>query len=197
MPPFYWLMPKDQRHNNWVLYSEDVGRTPAVRLRDRYADLACTRCHKLDEDLALDRGIAEDVRIRSRSDFVVTSEGFVAVSARLQDVLEQRSVSAVRFLALPDVRYRLMRPVRRVAVDRDTCGVDFLRPCPDCGRFRETCALPVRDSLRLSTEELLIAAPDCPLENVRGRREFFLASEAVVSVMKHAKVSGLEYHRLK
>ena len=72
---YFWLAPKDQRHNNWIIYRENRNLT----LREGYRGLACAGCHKVDEEAAIQSGIDADVKIRSRSDILEPDDGFLAV----------------------------------------------------------------------------------------------------------------------
>jgi hypothetical protein len=55
----------------WILYRDS---SPQRRLipRERYSDLRCSQCGKVDAYAALARGVGADVRIRSNRDVVET-----------------------------------------------------------------------------------------------------------------------------
>jgi len=191
---YFWLVPKDQRFNNWIFYHES--NESGVRLREEYSSLKCPKCRKIDELAAIELGVSPEVRIRSKSDFLVSDDGLVCVSTSAQKVLAEMNTDSVRFVPLPgDSRYSILLPTNFAITDQGKVGMRFLRECPSCGRFRETCAFPAVASLTLPDQEMMIACPDIALENTRGRTFWFLVSEDAASALRAAKLSGLEYDR--
>lgn len=189
---YFWLTPRDQRFNNWIFYSESM--ESGVRLREEYLSLKCPKCNKIDELAAIDLGVSPGVRIRSRVDYLVSDDGIVCISAAGRRVLEEANIDGIRFVSLPgDSKYSLLLPQVFLPTDRERAGIEFLRQCPVCRRFRETCCLPVAASMQLPEKGKVLGCPDIENESTRGREFWFLASEEVVSLFRENKLSGIEY----
>jgi hypothetical protein len=175
---YFWLSPKNQRHNNWLFYTESM--ETGIRLREQYVPLQCAKCKKFDQIAAIDIGISPDVKIRSKSDYLISSDGLICVS--------------VRFVSLPgDSRYSILLPTSFVPTDPAKSHMEFHRPCQRCGRFRETCLSPALASMSLPSGSNVFACPDLAIEGYRERRFWFLASEDVVSAFRAARLSGVEF----
>ena len=69
----YNLVPTDSRYNEWLFWYQD--EAGYVRPSQFYADLVCELCGKLDEVAAINRGIDPNITIRSKRDFIGTTEG--------------------------------------------------------------------------------------------------------------------------
>ena len=95
----YWLSPKDQRHNIWVFYTESM--ETEIRLREQYVPLQRAECKKYDELAAIELGISPDVKIRSKSDYLISSDGLICVSEAAQKVLLE--VCPTRFCLKTDL----------------------------------------------------------------------------------------------
>ena len=189
---YFWLSPKNQRHNNWLFYTESM--ETGIRLREQYVPLQCAKCKKFDQIAAIDIGISPDVKIRSKSDYLISSDGLICVSEAAQKVLLEVCPTSVRFVPLPgDSRYSILLPTSFVPTDPAKSHMEFHRPCQLCGRFRETCLFPALASMSLPSGSNVFACPDLALEGYRERRFWFLASEDVVSALRAAKLSGVEY----
>ena len=188
---YYWLTPKDQKRNNWILHRET---TSGVSLRSEYADLQCNKCLKVDELAAIERGIDADVSIHSRSDFLTSDDGLVAVSKRFRDSLASHNVSSVSFVSIPaSGNYFIMLPNSFAPIISDNVGMEFHRECPACGRFRETCFFPVLESFAVNLDPLALNAPEVNQEKAGGRQFWFCGSNELVSVLKRQKFKGLEF----
>lgn len=188
---YYWLTPKDQRYNNWLLYTES---SSGVSLRPEYKDLACSKCGKLDELEAIERGISPDTTLRTSSDYLMTDDGFVCVSEALRETLTSSGVSNITYLTIAGkTDYFIALPSVVSATDKETCDIEFHRPCGECTRFRETCFFPALESLDIPTDALALVSPAISLESVRGRKFWFCASSDVVTILKASKSKGLDY----
>ncbi len=190
----FWLIPEDQRFNNWILHhdSPDVG----VSLRERYASYACKKCKKVDEEAAIADGIDREVTIQSKSDFLTTDDGFICVSQRLKELLEDQSVQGVRYLSLPaDDRYMVAMPSSCLDTNLEKVGMECHRPCPVCGRYRETCFFPSLQSIAVPEEPNDLYCPSVFIENTGGRQFLFFTSEDTVRILRSGKISGLEYRK--
>jgi hypothetical protein len=189
---YFWLSPKNQRHNNWLFYTESM--ETGIRLREQYVPLQCAECKKYDELAAIELGISPDVKIRSKSDYLMSDDGLICVSEAAQKVLLEVCPTSVRFVSLPgDSRYSILLPTSFVPTDPAKSHMEFHRPCQRCGRFRETCLSPALASMSLPSGSNVFACPDLAIEGYRERRFWFLASEDVVSAFRAARLSGVEF----
>jgi len=188
---YSWLSPRDQRHNNWILYTEgDNG----VALRDPYLELQCTKCGKVDELTAVERGLDENVTITSKSDYLISDDGFICVSDRFRSLLAEECISNVTFIPITDSpTHYLMLPDAFASATEASSGMEFLRPCPMCGRYRETCLFPMLQSFETGNDPLRLLVPSIAIEGVRGRKFWFCASQQIVAALKAHKPKGLEF----
>jgi len=189
---YYWIFGKDERHNNWLLYRDDMER--GRLLRDRYAALPCVKCGKVDEQAAVRSGLDGDIAIRSQREFVQTSDGFICVSRRVKDLCEAQRIAGWEFIPIPgDSRYWLCLPTTVVpVVDEATCGMEFHNPCTKCGRHKEAILWPGLASMKLPAEANDIVLPRVAFENGVGRKFIYLFSEPTFKMFKSAKVTGLQ-----
>jgi hypothetical protein len=190
---FFWLSPRDQRHNNWIFYKESA--RAGVRLREELLSLQCPKCRKIDELAALETPISKEVKIRSKSDYLITDDGLICMTMTAQSVVLDAGVSGLRFIPIPgDCRYSIVLPAEFILTTRDKVGMEFHRPCPACGRYRETCGSPAIESLSLTADTRSIVCPDVPIERTRSRQFWYLASEDVVSLFRDKALTGLDYN---
>lgn len=191
---YFWLPPDDQRHNNFVLFREASKGRP-VTLREQYLSLQCTRCKKFDEVAAMRIGLAEEIKIRARTDVVSCDYGLIAASHRLRCLLEEHEIGGVGFSTLPsDENYAIMIPELIVKTDPASCGLERHRVCGECGRARETTLFPVLESMQLPEKASVIFSSSVWLENTFTRSFMFLADQPVIDVFKQHKISGVQYY---
>ena len=188
---YYWLAPKDQRNYNWLFYEES--NETGIKLRSQYTHLLCWKCRKLDELAAVAIGLDRGVKIRSKSDYLMTDDGLICVSARGQQILAQSNIVGLTYGPVSDDgRYAIALPTCQIPVDMNSVGMEFHRQCPECGRFRETCFFPTLASLKLDSNPLAVEFPNIAFEGTRGRKFFYLVSKDVVDLLRAAKFSGVE-----
>ncbi|WP_144054897.1 hypothetical protein [Rhodopirellula europaea] len=165
-----------------------------MALRERYAALQCAKCKKIDESIAIQRGIDEDVRIVARQDYVLCGDGLIAVSQRLRDLLAENNINGVRFAPIPaSSNYFILVPALTAPTDVETCGMEFRRRCSVCGRFRETLFFPLAASMEFPSDQRLLLASSIRFEFALGETFCFMASDYVVDILKASKITGLEY----
>lgn len=193
---YYWLVPKDQRCNNFVFFREMPKR---LMLRENYRPLQCSCCGKFDEDAALCLPIDRDVKIHAKSSFVGTNDGLICMSDALRQIIVSSGITGLDFLALPgDSRYWIANPICLVATDTGTAGFQYQgdpkgNPCSCCGRWRGIHIRPMLASMTLPHDPKTIFAPDVWQERLRNRETLLMCSEVVMKILKDHKVSGLEY----
>ena len=188
---YYWLAPKDQRVNNWILHREHS--ITGVELREQYRGLRCEKCNKLDELAALELGIDDQTRIRSRSDYLITDDGFICVSNLTRHVIETNGVHGVYFRILSDDRYAIALPIELAKTNREIAGMEFYRQCLSCGRYRETCLFPTIASIETPSSTLAVICPEIKFEGTIGRKFWYLATQDIVKIFRANKISGVEY----
>lgn len=188
----YWLVPKDQRNNNWVFFTESVDT--GASLRDEYQSLRCHECGKIDELAAILSGISTGVKIRSKSDYLITDDGLVCTRHSLQSLLSELLPGQLQFIRLPgDENYSILLPQKMCSVDRNRAHLESHRVCSICERARETCGFPSVASLALPDNDCWIVCPEIAMENTRGRKFWFLGTQTVVEVLRREKIRGIEY----
>lgn len=146
MNQYYDLYPADVNNGGSVLISH-VGdqdfilkyfdeSEDRVRLRPRYADLACPRCKRLDPGQALSRGVDEAVVLRNRRrDLYESFEYLYVMSDRSVQTL--RSVTdAVDYYPIPSTPgYSVAWPKLVIAPDPRSGAFEMDHPCTECGRY--------------------------------------------------------------
>lgn len=191
---YYWLMPADQRHNNFILFHEASEERP-VTLREPYVSLRCPKCNKFDEVAAMRIGLAEGIEIRARTEIVSCDYGLIAAGRRLRELLEEKGISGVEFVRLPsDENYAIMIPDLIVETEPATCGLERHCVCHECGRARETTLFPMLESMQLPEDESVIFSSSAWFENVFTRSFLFLAGQPVIDVLKQHRITGVEYY---
>lgn len=201
---WFWLSASEQRYNNWVLYKEATSMRP-VHLRARYERFTCPECRKIDEDAALRSGI-DNVRLRAKTDLLLTSDNVLCFSEKLRDIFVSHHVMGLEFLEiLGQSRYQVVLPTHLVEVDlskttfqyedRDAYGREVTPGfCATCGRPRLGRYLfPTLASLVLPEDPLVVVAPAIPSESPQGKVYWILVSEVVKGIMRENRVSGAGY----
>ncbi|MDX1932458.1 MAG: hypothetical protein SFU56_07620 [Capsulimonadales bacterium] len=191
---WYWLVPKDQRHNNFVFWHEGPPRT----VRNSYLHLRCPQCGKIDETNAVFLPTEPDVKIRSRSDIVGTDDGMLCFSQRAKSVTEQNGIGGLRFLPVGlNHQYFMVWPTNWVPVDLSSAGFQYEegdRFCSGCGRPRRGAYVgPLRQSFPVPDDAALIVAPSAWREGYYTRNLWLLVSENTKAVFKREKLSGIEF----
>jgi hypothetical protein len=190
---YYMLFAKDQRAQNWVLRFIDK-KADCVKFRAEYEGLRCTGCGKVDEFAALRQGVVPEVGIRSRFDFVESSDGVLCVSRRLREVLEENGIGGLEYIEMPgDENYFAVLPTCLVETDVSKAGYTVLGVCALCGRAKERSGLPPLGAMRVPGDVKTFFEPSVQLESTYMRRDLLCASVVVVGVMKKSKVTGVEY----
>lgn len=191
-----WLTGSDQRASFWVHYNYDPQR--GVTLRPEFVDLVCSnpKCRKLNDLEAIDRGVKWEpgTKFKSMTDWFNTSDARTLVSHRFLEVCRKEGIHgfSIRQIGLEDF-VLLTDGDHCAAFDQATCGMQFLRPCTTCGRFRETVLLPSSKSLQTTLDDLEILSVTPRFEGVNGRRDFFLTTSTVQKILKSQKLKGIDF----
>lgn len=188
----YLLSAHDQKYNNWLAHHE--GSDSKLQIRDKYADLRCRICGKVDSLVALNRGLDPDFTIRAAAgtDYLLTTDGFVVVSERCKRLIETSGFDGVRFVGpIGDCSMYAVEPLVIANCNVAECGMEFYRLCPSCKRFRETCLAPRVASMQLPESDNTIFMPSVLIENRIGSAMFLFASEGVTRKLRAARLKGL------
>ena len=96
----YWIARCDQKHNNGFFYNltDDGPRRPWAL----YQDLACPKCLKMPEDVAIARGIDPSFRVRLTGDIAGTDDGVYLFSRRAQEFFEAHEIAGIQFGPIPN-----------------------------------------------------------------------------------------------
>jgi hypothetical protein len=108
---YYWLITADQRPINWLLFLADPTRRP----RERYRSLCCPSCGKVDEEKALHLGFDDDVRVSSRLDVFETDDGYLCVSVKARNVIEENGILGLEYYELPGAKFFIVWPTHRIS----------------------------------------------------------------------------------
>jgi hypothetical protein len=167
-----------------------------VELKERYASLQCSGCGKVDEEQALKRGIDIDVQIQSKSDYVLTNDGFIVFSAKLLDLLKKEAVHGFKTQALPgDKNYVVAWPTCLVPTNSDKAGIEVHEGiCNSCGRPKVTTMLPTLSSMKIPDQEMFLFMSEIWAESRRAKEAWFTTTASVVALLKRAKITGVEYN---
>ena len=136
----------DSRYDDWLFWYEDADgrRLP----KPIYSDLVCSKCGKLDEVAAINRGLDPDIKIRSKRDYIATTDGFRVIARRAREAFIEEGIKGLRFIQLSDGNHSVLWPELRVPTDLSKAGFQFVGPkCARCGRYREACVDPARCSM--------------------------------------------------
>ena len=187
---YFILDEADQPLNNWILFHE----TPRVEPLERYKDLRCPDCGKINECEALHRGIDPSIKIHAETDFVSTNDGLLCVSTRAAGIIRARHVWGIELLEIPnDGRYWVVRPNPLICTDPATCGMQFLKPCAKCGRFKETRGGAGLWSMQLPENQPAIFASEIWRESARCRELDLWADEAAIELIKSSHLTGVSW----
>jgi hypothetical protein len=166
-------------------YREFDKNANALRFREIYYDLVCSRCRKVNEIEAAKRGIAPDVKFKVVRDIMSSSDDQVVVSSRFRDILVSAAPGEVDFYGIPGNR-DLFVAFPRVLLEPEEHNDAFTitGKCGLCGRFTEAIwgpgiALPPIDckvaAYRLESHVGMIARWEvdenvaCALKNARPK----------------------------
>ena len=197
MKSFFQLAPSDGPSVGSLLREFDpAGKW---RLKEPYACTACAACGKPDEAAILSAGLTEPVRIRSRRDIILSDDDdFLLFSERARDRFVDGGLTGVDFLPVPgSPNWSIAWPKSVAAVtsaaDGAVPGMERYGLCAACGRYRETCGIPILTALTLPDDPRVVSTPAVPLESRIGRRSAFLASFRAKQVFSAGQLKGLDW----
>jgi hypothetical protein len=181
----------DSRFNEWLFWYEDADgyRRP----KQVYSDLVCAKCGKLDEVAAINRGIDPNITIRSKRDFIGTTDGFKVVTRRAMEAFGEDGIKGLRFIQLSDGNHSVLWPEVRVPTDLSKAGFEFEGPrCARCGRYRGAYVGPFSASLTVPDDPMMVFASEIWNEDWVGRVLWLFAQEPVAKALRLRRLTGLE-----
>jgi len=150
-------------------------------------------CGKLDEVDAIKRGIDPNITIRSKRDFIGTTDGFKVVTRRAVEAFREDGIKGLRFIPLPDQKHFVPWPEMRVKTDLSKAGFEYVGPkCGRCGRYRGAYVGPFAISLTVPDDPMVVFASEIWNEDGRGRVLWLFAQEPVAKALKLKRLTGLE-----
>jgi len=109
-----------------------------MEYRPQYRDLVCGECGKLDELLALERGIDGRISFSINRDIFVSFENLYIVTDRVRSILSEIQGVDELFFSFPSVPgYYVFIPRCIVQPQPGESAYRLLRKCSRCGRYRE------------------------------------------------------------
>lgn len=187
----YVLSPEDDSSDSWLFFEDDAkGR---LVVREEYRDLRCRACGKIDEEIALQRGISPRFAIRSRRDVIATGDDRICVSSRFRDLIASHAFEGLDFIPIPESDRFLLIPVCLVKTDELRAGFENHQKCSVCERFGERIIGPMIDGMEIPDSSKTFFSSAIANENVKVSYRPLFSSEAIVSALKAAKVSGIDY----
>src|SRR4051812_12479707 len=178
---FSYLVPSGNPLHIFLLHRHQPDRDGPLVVRPRYRDLICESCGKLDEIAACQRGIDDDVAVRSRKDFVATFEWLNCVSPKFQQVVRGAGIVGLDFVPIPkSAGFAVIAPRRLVPTDLAKTQMRLIgQPCARCGRYRESCYKPALAAMELPPDERGIYMPTVRPEKGDCRMSTLVATEQV------------------
>jgi hypothetical protein len=179
-----------------LLLHRDAKELGRVVVRDRYADLVCSRCGKLDEYTAALRGLDDDASLRTRRDVIKSFEGLDCFSERVRGLLEDNHVRGLEFIPIPRSRgYSVAVPLVIVPLEHASCNMKFHgEPCPLCGRYRETSGGSPYIPRRVVPEDpMTIFSTSLRPEKGNTRRSVLIAHQVLEDILRKKKISGVDW----
>lgn len=177
------IFPQDMEHDPMILKVQSP--SGHVVWRQKVTDLACLKCKKLDERLALKRGIETDIEFRPVRDLCGSIEFFYIASSRIRHVLESFPDSDVDYFDFPSVPgYFVALPRRIIQASPGDPAFRIISNyrCPACGRYREICP-----GLELPVIAHGISVGAIQYEGAMGAKFVLVVSEDVAKALKEAK----------
>lgn len=185
------LVPSDSRQVNWLFRAPDA--KGVLRIRPEFVDLKCAACGKIDEFAALQRPLPIGVRISSKRDFFEIGDGFLGVSERFRKVYDSARLAGLKFLQTHTPEHSLAVPANLVKTDESLAGFEYVLPkCASCGRYREAVVGPLVRSMEIPANPLTIFCSELWPESIMGKVLRLFASAEAATVLKRAKLKGLE-----
>ena len=188
---FYLIEPDDELSDNWLFFEEDLNGVLVVR--EEYRDLVCQSCGKIDENIAISRGLSSHFIVETNSDIVATSEDWICVSARFCDEIMKLKFGGLRFIPLADSKHSIVMPELLVETDETRAGFENHNQCTSCGRFGERIIGPFIQGMRLPASDSTFFASSIANENVKVSYYRFFASELMVEAIRKLEFAGIDF----
>ena len=188
----YGLWSVDDEASHWLFYCDD--RQNRLVVRPEYRDLTCSGCGKVNESEALRRGVSTGFVVRSQKDWIGTAEGWVCVSQRFRDVVEQNDIGGLSFLTIPsNSGHFVVEFTCLVSTNADKAGFDCKNPCVVCGRYQEKLVGPFLESMTLPEAKKTVFVSEQANENVKAAYRPAFADRMVVKLLRESNIVGIDF----
>lgn len=180
-----WIVPYDQKYNNSLFFSNEE---QAPGPRPLYQDLACPKCMKVREAIALERGIDPSFKVRLSGDICSTDDGVYVFSQRTREFFENNKISGLRYVPIPnETRYILAFPTVTVRMPRTFGALRYENPCLECGRWQWIGFGTKPMMLTPPQDDMVVFAPDICFENGLAGHVPLLCSDSVAQLLLDAR----------
>lgn len=184
---YHWCHCADTRNNILVTHRMVGGR---LSVAAEYKDIACPKCLKVDEDAAIGRGIVP-FEFRTSFDYVASSDGFLCVSTRVKQAIEQSHFVGLEFHKVTTKGgVVIYLAVCNIFVSANEAEFRFEDRCSSCGRWGWTGKLPSQSAVSLPGRPTEIFQLDVPIESGFGRNSLPFASDLFVRFMRNENFTG-------
>jgi hypothetical protein len=201
----HWELSGFDRADSFSLLWECPSQSNVIGLRDCYRDLLCSKCGRIDEFKALQRGLALDVKAPRRStDLNFSNDAWLVVSGRARKVLDDISGVDVTYYDMPNdpdyfvlVPNVLLYPPRNAPFSTSPYPVDGMtfrmsrHPCEECGRPQIGWYPDQFDA----PSDTIVSGVVLDIEG--GRSIAIIVNDNVVKALKKAKLTGWRKQALK
>lgn len=173
----YTIYPLDSVDQAFVLRRMGEHR---LEVMNRYHDLVCPICGKLNERTALARGIQADVGIRSKRMILGSGDNFYITHEMAKCVFSSIIPEQIEYFAIPNSAFYVATARSRLEPKESDTGFRFVRRrCTACGRPGEV--IWGKAALRVAEPKPFLAVN---LEGVQGARETWIVSEEVANALR-------------
>jgi len=188
---YYTLYPEDTQNADWLFFKDD--RNDHLTIRSEYKDLACSLCGKLNEEAAIQKGIAGDFIIKSKLDWHGSFDDQIIVTKRFKDIVESENFQGLNFISIPNDSDRfLVLCTCLVSTNEEMAGFENNNLCSKCGRYEERLVGPLLQGMELPSSDLTFFASEIANENSKVSYRPIFASETIIKILKKWKIKGLD-----
>ena len=175
----YVIYRHDSVNQPFVLRKEN----PAGRLvvMDEYQDLICPKCGKINEKIALARGIQAGVVVKSKRPFLGSYDFFYLVDERGKQVFSTVVPDQIDYYKIPSSNFYVASAKVWLEPEESNPGVEFARRrCKQCNRPGEV-VWPRTNPLKVAHFQPFLSVN---LEGGRGARETWVVSKEIADQLK-------------
>lgn len=185
---YYWMFCDiDERRPLWLFF-ESQGKRVVL---ERFHNLSCPKCGKVDEFKAIHIGPVTDRSIKTTKNVVSSYDGMKCTDTKATKLFRKFANGDIEFVPISVNGWSVWKPVRRIKIkDPKRAGMLMTRVCDICHRPRELKRWPKKVDLVWPRKPFHFGLIDPCLEGYCGRQVLFLVSQAIVDLVKKEKISG-------